>query len=491
MKIPEKKTCLYDVVIIGGGVCGCSLLYALSRYNVRAVLVEKENDLAAGASRANSGIIHAGYDPEPGTLMAKYNAAGNPLMYEICAALDVPHKKTGSLVLAFDQAGRQTIEKLYAQGVQNGVPDMKILEYGELHAREPRLNKDARCALFAGTAGVVSPWEFAIAQAEAAVQGGAEVLLDTEVRGVTARDGGGFSVAAGAGSIEARFVVNAAGLNAGAVSGMIEPAFFTIRPKRGQYFLMDASQAFLTDTVLFQCPNENGKGTLVAPTAHGNLIAGPDSERVSGDDRANTAGGLAFVREAALRTIPALDFAYSIRNFSGVRADSDHPDFIIGESEHAPGFFNIAGIKSPGLTSSPAIARDMVVMLEKAGLLLAPNPRFVSKRKVIRFKQLPREARQKLLSENPRYGAIVCRCETVTEGEILEAFKRPLPPRSLDAVKRRCGAGMGRCQGGFCGPRVLALISRELGVPPREVPLDRKGMYLITGETKTSKGART
>jgi glycerol-3-phosphate dehydrogenase len=482
-----------DVVIIGGGVCGCSLLYALSRYMVRVTLLEKENDIGVGTSKANSGIIHAGYDPEPGTLMAKYNVEGNSLMYALCESLDIPYKKTGSLVVGFDEQDRAAIEMLYERRIGNQVSGLKILEYDDLHRLEPHVNKECQCALYAETGGVISPWEFATAQAEAAVLGGAQVRLDTKVTGIR-KAGEHFVVSTNQGEIEARFVVNAAGVYADIVSRMIEPEYFTIHHKRGQYFLLDSTASCLANTVIFPCPNENGKGVLVSPTAHGNIIVGPDSERVTGNDRTNTAAGLAFIREVSLRSVPDVNFSQSIRNFSGVRADSDIGDFLVGESQYVPGFFNIAGIKSPGLTSSPAIALDVTRMLGEAGLRLEKNPAFTASRRVKRFKDMSHEERRQAVEKNPLYGTIICRCETVTEGEIVDAFKRPLPPRSLDAVKRRCGTGMGRCQGGFCGPRVLEIIIRELskiqGIPvrPNDIPLDREGMYIITGETKTPEG---
>ncbi|MDR1129135.1 MAG: NAD(P)/FAD-dependent oxidoreductase, partial [Treponema sp.] len=430
---------------------------------------------------------------EPGTLMARYNTEGNPLMYALCESLDIPHKRTGSLVVGFDEQDRATIKDLYERGIANQVPGLKIVDYDELHEMEPHLGKEALCALYAETGGVISPWEFATAQAEAAVQGGARVRLDTEVTAIR-KAGDRFIVSAGQGEIEARFVVNAAGIYADVVSRMIEPEYFSIHHKRGQYFLMDSAASYLANNVIFPCPNENGKGVLVSPTAHGNIIVGPDSERVSGNDRTNTAAGLAFVRGMAFRSVPDINFSQSIRNFSGVRADSDIGDFLVGESKHVPGFFNIAGIKSPGLTSSPAIALDVVRMLGEAGLRLEENPAFTPGRRVKRFKDMSHEERRKAVDENPLYGTIICRCETVTEGEIVDAFKRPLPPRSLDAVKRRCGTGMGRCQGGFCGPRVMEIIIRELGklqggsVRPDSIPLDREGMYIIAGETKTPEG---
>lgn len=474
---------MYDVVIIGGGISGCSLLYQLSRYQLQALLVEKENDVGVGTTKANSAIVHAGYDPEPGTLMAKYNVQGNQMIEKLCANLDVLFKKTGSLVLAFNEADRKTIDTLYQRGLANGVPGLRIVEQAELRQMEPNVAETAICALYAPTGAIVSPWELASAQAEAAVEGGGEVRLDTEVTGLDKKDSF-FTIHTSTGDIETRFVVNAAGVAADAVSRMAEPSHFTIHPNRGQYFLLDTTQGSLVNRIIFQCPTAEGKGVLVAPTVHGNLLAGPNSEEISAADASTTAEGQQYVKNLAFRSVPSINFRESIRNFAGVRAAADTDDFIVGESAATPGFFNIAGIKSPGLTSAPAIAADIVNQLQKAGLALAPNPNFVKKRKVLRFKALPAAEREQAIRENPLYGSIVCRCETITEGEIVDALHRPLPPRSIDAVKRRCSPGMGRCQGGFCGPRVQAIIARELGLPQENVPLGSAGSQVVLCKTK-------
>lgn len=476
---------MLDVVIIGGGVCGCSLLYELSRYKVRALLVEKENDLTEGATKANSAIVHAGYDPEPGTLMAQYNVEGNRLIEQLCDDLDILYRKNGSLVLGFDESDRKTVEKLYQRGVANGVPGVRIVEYEELHEMEPALNEKALFALYAPSAGIVSPWELAFAQAQAAVSGGAEVRLETEVLGIRRQDGH-YLLKTTTGDIEARFVVNAAGRNCHLISRMLGEENFTIQPSRGQYFLLDTTQGELVRHVIFQCPTKDGKGILVSPTVHGNLIVGPNAEHSDLNDLATTAEGLAFVKDGALISVPSIDFRDSIRNFSGIRAATEIDDFIVAESTQNPGYFNIAGIKSPGLTAAPAIAKDVARKLGKAGLELETNPRFQPKRKILRFKHLNDEQRAEAIRQNPLYGTIVCRCTTVTEGEIVDVMRAPLPPHSLDGVKRRCLPGSGRCQGGFCGPRVQAIIARELGVPQENVPLDRAGMRIVLGRTKQS-----
>lgn len=479
---------MLDVTIIGGGVCGCSLLYELSRYRIRALLVEKENDLTEGSTKANSAIVHAGYDPEPGTMMARYNVEGNRIIERLCSDLDIMYSKNGSLVLGFDEADRKTIEELYDRGIANGVPGMNILEYDELHEKEPALSAGALFALYAPSAGIVSPWELAFAQAQAAVEGGAEVRLETEVRGIR-RLNGHFTLDTTSGGIETRFVVNAAGRSAHLISGMLGESDFTIIPSRGQYYLLDTTQGDLVKHVIFQCPTKDGKGVLVSPTVHGNLIVGPNAETSDLNDLATTAEGLEFVRQSALKSVPGIDFRESIRNFSGIRAATGENDFIVGESRQNPGYFNMAGIKSPGLTSAPAIAKDIARMLGEAGLKLEPNPGFQPNRRILRFKHLNDEQRAEAIRQNPLYGTIVCRCMTVTEGEIIDAMRRPLPPHSLDGVKRRCWPGSGRCQGGFCGPRVQGLIASELGISQREVPQDRTGSNIITGRTKEPRTA--
>ena len=474
---------MFDVAIIGG-----ALLYELSRYKVNAVLLEKENDVSVGTTKANSAIVHAGYDPEPGTLMARYNVEGNRIIEQLCADLDILYDKIGSLVLGFSEEDRATVEALYRRGVENGVPGLRIVEKEELHQMEPALSENALFALWAPSAAIINPWELAIAQAEVAVQGGAKVMLDAEVTGIE-KNGDVFTIETSQGPVQARFVVNAAGVHTDRIAAMVGDNSFQIIPNRGEYFVLDTTQGKLVSRVIFQCPTKVGKGVLVSPTVHGNLIVGPNAEDVSVDDADTTSMGLHNVRQAAIRSVPNINFRDSIRNFAGVRAISTQDDFIVGPSEACEGFFNIAGIKSPGLTSSPAIARDMVQMLHRAGLELSPNPDFVSKRRMLRFKSLSPKERGEAILRNPLYGTIVCRCETVTEGEIVDAMHRPLPPRSVDGIKRRCTPGMGRCQGGFCGPRVQAIIARELGIPESQVPLDRTGMHIVLGRTKEQKEA--
>lgn len=480
---------MYDVVIIGCGVVGASAAYELARYKLRVAVLEAAADIAAGTTKANSAIIHAGYDPEPGTLMARLNVEGNRLTGEICEKLQVPFKRVGSLVVAFSPEQLPTLRTLYDRGCKNGVPGLRLLSGEEARAMEPGLSEEVCGALLAPSAGIIDPWGFAIAMAETAVRGGVEVRRDCPVTGIE-DTGAGFVLHTPTGDVTARFVLNAAGVDADRVHEMLEPNDWQTLPSRGEYYLLDKSEHDRVSRVIFQCPGPEGKGVLVAPTIHGNLICGPNAQGVEDRlDLGNTAAGMAEVRAKAARSVPGVEWRQNIRNFAGLRANTTRSDFIIEESKAHPGFIDLAGIKSPGLSSAPAIAKLAAEMLAADGLALEPDPDFVDKREHIVFKNLSAEEKNELIRKDPRYGRVVCRCETITEGEIVAALHSPIPPRSINGVKRRCNAGMGRCQGGFCGPRVQEIIARELGIDQAEVLLEQAGSTILTGRTKTGGNA--
>ena len=476
---------MYDVLIIGCGITGAATAFTLSQYRLRVGILERENDVAAGATKANSAILHAGYDPLPGSLMARLNVRGVALARKLCPALDVPYSPCGSLVLGFTPADLETLNALHRRGIENGVPDLALLTGDEARALEPNLSAEAAAALYAPSAAICSPWEYCLALAETAVCNGAELQLETSVTGLSPT-AEGWRVETDRGGLEARWVINAAGLDAQAVHEMAAPHTFTLHPTRGQYFLLDKSEGGRVGRVIFQCPDARGKGVLVTPTVHGNLLVGPNSELVAGDDTATTAAGLAFVRETAVRSVPSLDFRANIRNFSGVRAVADTGDFVIEEA--APRFLDLAGICSPGLSAAPAVGEYAAKLLERAGLPLERKADFHLGRRRVRFKDLSDREKSDLIARDPAYGRVICRCETVTEGEILDALRAPIPPRSVDGVKRRVGAGLGRCQGGFCGPRVVELLCRALGRSPGEIVQDRAGSWLLARETKGGNG---
>lgn len=480
---------MYDVVIIGCGVVGAATAYELARYKLRVAVLEAAADIAAGTTKANSAIIHAGYDPEPGTLMARLNVEGNRLTGEICEKLQVPFKRVGSLVVAFSPEQLPTLRTLYDRGCKNGVPGLRLLSGEQARAMEPGLSEEVCGALLAPSAGIIDPWGFAIAMAETALRGGVELRRDCPVTGIE-DTGAGFVLHTPTGDVTARFVLNAAGVDADRVHEMLEPNDWQTLPSRGEYYLLDKSEHDRVSRVIFQCPGPEGKGVLVAPTIHGNLICGPNAEAVEDRlDLGNTAAGMAEVRAKAARSVPGVEWRQNIRNFAGLRANTTRSDFIIEESKAHPGFIDLAGIKSPGLSSAPAIAKMAAEMLAADGLALEPDPDFVDRREHIVFKNLSAEEKNELIRKDPRYGRVVCRCETITEGEIVAALHSPIPPRSINGVKRRCNAGMGRCQGGFCGPRVQEIIARELGIDQAEVLLEQAGSTILTGRTKTGGNA--
>ena len=479
---------MYDVAIIGCGVIGAAAAYALSRYDNKVVILEAENDVADCTTKANSAILHAGYDPAPGTRMARLNVRGVALAKEICAKLDVSYKQCGSLVLALDEKELPHLQHLFENGTANGVPGMKILSKEETLAMEPNLSEKVCGALWAPSAAIVNPWEYALAMTEVAVRNGVELRRNCKVTDAEAIEGG-YRLTVPGGTVETRCVINAAGIWADKVHSMVEPANFHIIPTRGEYYLLDKSEGTRVSHVIFQCPNELGKGVLVAPTVHGNLIVGPNAQPVEDrEDVGCSAQGLAFVREKARKSVPGVRFGENIRNFAGLRATADTDDFLIGENPAAPGFFHLAGIKSPGLTAAPAIGLEAVRLLQEKGLALEEKADFDDTREHVVFRELSAEEKNRWIRRDPRYGRVICRCETVTEGEIVAAVHGVIPATTVNAVKRRCNAGMGRCQGGFCGPRVQAILARELGVDPTEVLMDGPGTQVLTGETKTGGG---
>lgn len=473
---------MYDVAIIGSGITGSACAYFLSKYRLKIAVIEKNNDVCCGTTKANSAIIHAGYDPHPETLMAKLNVRGSAMAKDICARLDVPYEQIGSLVVAFSEEEAKTVEKLFERGNANGVPDLKILNREELKEAEPMISDEALCALYAPSAAIVNPWEYGLAMAETAVRNGAEILLESEVTSIK-KENGVFKITAGEKEIEAKYVINAAGVNCDDVHNMIAPPKFKVIPSAGEYYLLDKSEGKRARHVIFQCPNKDGKGVLVSPTVHGNLIVGPNADARDKDDTSTKTRCLDFVREKAVKSVPSINFRENIRNFTGVRAATDIDDFIIEFA--CEGFLDLAGIKSPGLSAAPAIAELAVKMLGESGLVLEEKESFTDERTHLRFKHLSDEEKNNAVKKNSAYGRVICRCETITEGEIIDALNSPIPPVSLDGIKRRAGTGMGRCQGGFCGPKVLEIMAKYKNEPFEAVLQDNTGSVILTGKTKS------
>ena len=478
---------MLDVIVIGAGVMGAAVSRELSKYKLNIMVLDKENDVSNGTSKANSAIVHAGYDAKEGTLMAKYNVLGAGMYESLCKEIGAPYKNVGSYVLAFSEEERKHIEKLYQRGLTNGVPQMEILEKDEILRREPNINKNVVAALYAGSAGIVGPWEFTIKLLENAALNGTEVLVDAEVSNIEKLQDGYKVILKDGRTFETKVVINAAGVYADKINDMVSKNHFDIHPRIGEYYVLDKVQGKLTNSVLFQCPTIMGKGVLVTKTVHGNIMIGPTAEDVESKDYVGTTThGLDDIRRQAEKTISGINYRDSIRNFTGIRAESSTGDFIIGEVSDAPNFFNIAGTKSPGLSSAPAIGVDVAKMVvEKLGAI--KKEEFKQNKPQIHFIELSPEEKAEVIKKDPRYGRIICRCESITEGEIVDVIHRMVGARTVDGVKKRCRPGTGRCQGGFCGPRVQEILARELGKKLNEIVLDKKGAYILTTETKVSK----
>lgn len=475
---------MYDVIIIGCGITGSAIAYELSKYNLKIAILEKENDISTGATKANSGIIHAGFDPEPRFLMAKLNVRGAQLAKEVCKKLDVPYKQCGAMVVAFDDEQKKTLEILMQRGIENGVQNQAIIDGEGARALEPNLSNDVKWALYEPDSAIVSPWEFCFALAETAIKNGVELFLDTEVSKIEKADG----IWKINDKYESKVVINAAGINADKIHDFANEHDFEILPKSGEYYLLDKAEGSRVTRTIFQAPTDNGKGVLVSPTVHGNLIVGPDSKNVTGNDTKTTNEGLDFVAKKAAYSVPSVNLGQNIRNFAGVRARTNVKDFIIREVKKDgahTGFVDAAGICSPGLSASLAIGEYVADIIKDAAkdlnIKIDNKENFIDTRKKIRFVELSEEEKAKVIKENPSYGHIICRCETVTEGEILECFNSPIPPRSLDGIKRRVGTGMGRCQGGFCAPAIVPMLAEKLGIDSSEVLQELEGSTILSG----------
>jgi len=475
---------MYDVAIIGAGVIGNSIFRELTKYNLKVVVLEKEKDVSMGSSKANSAIVHAGYDPKEGSLMAKYNVKGNEMFEDICKELSVPFERNGSLIIAVNDEDMKTVKALYENGTKIGVKNLRILTKEEVLEKEPNISEEIVGALYAPTGGIVGPFEYTIALAENGVANGGEIKLEKEVISIEKNDI--FKIITKDGeSIESKFVINAAGLYADKIHNLICKESFKIIPRSGEYFVMDKSQGSVVSHTIFQCPSKLGKGVLVTPTVHGNLLVGPDARDIDDKEDLGTVGdGLNAVRESSMLTTKKINFREGIRNFSGLRANPDTGDFIVEENDEVKGFIDVAGMKSPGLSSAPAIALGVVDILDKSGCKLDKKSNFKAKREQIHFMELSAKEKAELIKKNPQYGKMVCRCESITEGEIVDAIKRSFGVLSIDGIKRRCRPGMGRCQGGFCGPRVQEIIAREFNVPLEDVVQEKSGSYILLGKTK-------
>lgn len=466
---------MYDIAIIGAGVIGTSIARELSRYQLNILLLEKESDVSNGASKANSGIVHGGYDAKHGTMKSKFSRSGNRMFAQLESELHFGYTECGSLVLAFAEEDFETLEQLKINGEKNGVDDLEMLGQAEVRAMEPHINASVIGALYCPTVGVASPYELTIAFAENAVANGVTLKLNQQVKAIKKDEA--FTIQTQNNAYESKVVINAAGGYSDEVAGFLGLDDFYIIPRRGEYILLNKDQGHLANTVLFQCPTEKGKGILVTRTYHGNLMLGPNAQEVDDPSEVSTNKEvLDYIVETARHSIPDFNIKKTLTSFSGIRATSSRHDFIIEESA-VKGFVNVAGIESPGLTSSPAIAKYVTELLESMGVLLEVNPSFNPERPPIIIKK--EEAFKGDLEASEPDQHVICRCEQVTEAEIIDALNRGIDVRSLDSIKRRTRAGMGPCQGNFCSQRVAEVIAEVKGISVEDVPKRGEGSSIL------------
>lgn len=476
---------MFDVIVIGGGAIGGAVLRELSRYDLDICLLEKENDVCMGQSKANSGIVHAGFDAKENTLKAKFNLLGNKKMKSYAEDLGVKYKNNGSLVVAFSDEDLITLNDLKKRGEKNGVEGLEIISAEELKNLEPNISSSAKGALLAMSGGIVCPYELTIAEIGNAMDNGAKLLTNFEAVKIEGEKGN-FKVFSKSGeTVEGKIIVNCSGLSGEKISSLVGDNTFKIGARRGEYILLDKTSGSFVNHTLFFTPTAKGKGILVSQTVDGNVILGPTAEEIQSGDTDTTQEGLSSVLEKAKIMTVNPPVYNAITSFSGVRAYSDRHDFIIEESKIKKGFINCVGIESPGLTSAPAIGEYVVSEIIGKILPLKEKANFISKRKPdYFFNNLSDAEKNEIIKKDGRYGKIVCRCEKITEGEIVRAIKENPPAKDIDAVKRRTRAGMGRCQGGFCQPYVAEILSRELGVSLEEVTKKGNNSELLTGRTK-------
>ena len=476
---------MYDVTVIGAGIIGSFVARELAKYDLKVLVLEKDNDIANGTTKANSAIAHAGYDAKPKTLKAKFNVEGNKMFDKICEELDVPLKRIGSLVVAFSDEEMNTIRELYEKGLINKVPELRILNQQELLEKEPNLSEDVLGALYAPTAGILGPWELAIGLMENAMENGVALLLNSEVLHIEKLEDG-YKVYTRDKEICTRYVVNCAGVYADKIHNMVASPSFTIKPRRGQYFLLDKTAGDIFNSVIFQCPTKVSKGVVVLPTVHGNLLVGPDAEDIEDKNNTETSmDSLNYIRSTALKTSTKIPFNQVITSFAGLRASPNTGDFIIQEVEDAKGFIDVAGIESPGLSASPAIGKYVVELLKEIDGNFKDNYKFNPiRRKLTHFMELSQEEKHEIIKADSRYGRIICRCENITEGEIVDAIHRKAGATTVDGIKRRVRPGSGRCQGGFCQPRVIEILARELNKGITEIVKDSLNTNIAIEETK-------
>ncbi len=476
---------MFDIAVIGAGVVGGAVAREMTKYNLRVVILERESDVAMGATKANSAIVHAGFDAKPGTLKARLNVRGSELMEEYAYELGVKYERCGSLVVGFNDDDRKTLLELKSRGEENGVRELYFLNTrDEVLAVEPGVAEGVCCALLAKSGAIICPYELCMAEVGNAIDNGAILKLDFEVCGIEKSSDGYIVSSSGGKCVEARWVINCAGVYSDKIASLVGDAGFAVKPRRGEYVLLDKSEGKRVSHTVFRCPSSLGKGVLVTPTVDGNLLVGPNAEDIDDKgDNSTTRAGISHVKRLANEQVSGIDFSKTITSFAGIRATPTTGDFVIGVVKE--GFINCAGIESPGLSSAPAIAEYVAELLLGEGVTLTPREEFSGRRRPMHyFRELGDEEKNEIIKRFPEYAHIICRCEMISEGEILEAIRTNPRPSDIDGIKRRTRSGMGRCQGGFCAPSVAEILARELKVDFLEITKRGGGSLINLSRTK-------
>ena len=475
-----------DVLVIGAGAVGCAIARELTKYQVKVTVVDKNEDVGGDASKSNSAIIHTGYDASPGTLESELVVAANPMYDQLVKEMDVPFARIGGILPAFTDEQFEKLPSLKEKAFKNRVYDVEYLTGEELLEMEPNLNPEVKAGLYIPRESIIDPFLLVVAYAECAQQNGASFLLGTKVTGIKVEDGKVVGAETTAGDIEAKYIINAAGLYCDEIAEMVGKNDYYVNPRKGQFYILDKNTSCKVNHIVLPIPTKLTKGKLMCPTIHGNMLVGPTAEDLTDKcDKSTNAEGLASIEADVRRLIPNVNLRDTITQYSGLRPNRNPEGLHVDTYEDVQNYVNLSGVRSTGLTLSAAMGKYVAQTLIGLGMPAEFNPHFDPIRKGIpRFHEMSREEQDALIRENPLYGRVICRCETITEGEIVDAIHRPIPARSMDAVKRRLRAGMGRCQGGFCGPKVIEIISRELGIPVEEINKHQPGSYMVTGKVR-------
>lgn len=475
-----------DVVVIGAGAVGCAIARELSKYKINVTVVDKNEDIGGDASKSNSAIIHTGYDATPGTLESQLVVAANPMYPELVKDLDVPFKQVGALLPAISDEQYENLPAIKEKAFRNRVYDVEYLTKAELLEMEPNLNTEVKGGLYIPRESIIDPFIYVQALAENAHENGVRFLLNTRVTDIHTEDNRIQSVETTSGDIETKYVINAAALYSDKIAAMVGKADYKMVARRGQFFILDKNTDCRVERIILPIPTKITKGKLMCPTIHGNMLVGPTAEDLDNKtDKSTTAEGLESILQDVRRLVPNVNVKDSIAQYSGLRPNRNPEGLHADMYEDLEGYVNLSGIRSTGLTLSAAIGKYVVELMKEHGLSVEFKEDFIKTRKgIVKFSELDAEGRERIIAENPLYGNVICRCETITEGEIVAAVRRPLGAKSMDAVKRRVRAGTGRCQGGFCGPKVIEILSRELNIPIEAVNKNNAGSYVIAGRTR-------